>query len=117
MRIPELLFANQELALLGQEKLKLIERLTALETSNSRDNGLLLELIPLVKEQTLQSKEQTLQTEKVLPFLQDLMLNLFDLVATSGNREQRHQATKRQLLRGSQKKLGRVIGKGGKDAH
>lgn len=47
--------ATQELDDLREEKLKLIERQTALETSNIPDNGV-LELIPLVKEQNLLSK-------------------------------------------------------------
>jgi hypothetical protein len=48
--------AKEELHDLREEKGKLIERQTALETSNSTDNELLHELIPLVKEQTLLSK-------------------------------------------------------------
>ena len=41
---------------LREKEGKLIERQTAIEKSNSTDNGLLGELIPLVKEQTLLSK-------------------------------------------------------------
>jgi len=67
--------ATQELHDLRQEKLKLIEERRDLEISRQADAGL-KELIPLVR-------EQTQQNEAILPFLQDFMMNIFDLVPTS----------------------------------
>jgi hypothetical protein len=74
--------ASANLAGLQREKEKLLEEKNILTRSHSSSDepskfdSQIHELLPLVK-------EQTRQTEAVIPFIHDIIMNMFDLVATS----------------------------------
>ncbi|KAJ2999649.1 hypothetical protein HDV02_002122 [Globomyces sp. JEL0801] len=74
--------ASANLTGLQREKEKLLENKNILTRSHSSSDdpskiaSQINELLPLVK-------EQTRQTEAVIPFIHDIVMNMFDLVATS----------------------------------